>query len=110
MTAPNPAKKDLPPPPPDILRTRPDPEFPSGVLNVTIHHVSSRRNACSEQRLSQDSYDQAMNVERQNLKGRTGEREGEAGQDTDQASEQADNLPSVCESGRPVSFPAQLGS
>ena len=51
-----------------------------------------------------------MNVERQNLKGLTGEREGEAGQDTDQASEQADNLPSVCECGRPVSFPAQLGS
>jgi Ca2+-dependent lipid-binding protein len=76
--APNPAKKDLPPPPPDILKTRPDPEFPSGVLNVTIHH--------------------AINVERQNLKGRKGEREGEAGQDTDNPSEQNDNLPSAyCE-------------
>jgi hypothetical protein len=41
---------------------------------------------------------QAINVERQNLKGRTGEREGEAGQDTDQPTEQSDNLPSVCES------------
>jgi len=43
ISAPNPAKKDLPPPPPDILKTRPDPEYPSGVLNVTIHHVGFYR-------------------------------------------------------------------
>ncbi|KAJ9109924.1 hypothetical protein QFC19_001905 [Naganishia cerealis] len=76
--APNPAKKDLPPPPPDVQKTRPDPEYPSGVFNLTIHH--------------------AMNVERQDLTGRKGNREGQAGQDTDELSEQNDNLPSpYCE-------------
>jgi len=34
------------------------------------------------------------NLERQNLTGTSGEREGEAGQDTDVPSEQSDNLPS----------------
>lgn len=38
--APNPAKKDLPPPPPDVEKTRPDPEYPSGVLSIVLHHVS----------------------------------------------------------------------
>jgi Ca2+-dependent lipid-binding protein len=37
---------------------------------------------------------QINNLERQDLKGNTGEREGEAGQDTDEPSEQSDNLPS----------------
>ena len=35
------------------------------------------------------------NLERQNLEGKSGDREGEAGQDTDAPSEQSDNLPSV---------------
>ncbi|OXC65474.1 hypothetical protein AYX13_05483 [Cryptococcus neoformans] len=73
--APNPAAKDLPPPPPDVLKTRPDPRWPSGVLSIILHQVN--------------------NLERQNLKGASGNnREGEAGQDTDQPSEQSDNLPS----------------
>lgn len=72
--APNPAKKDLPPAPPDVEKTKPDPQWPSGVLSVIIHQVN--------------------NLERQNLKGKSGDREGEAGQDTSEASEQADNLPS----------------
>lgn len=73
--APNPAAKDLPPPPPDVLKTRPDPRWPSGVLSIILHQVN--------------------NLERQNLKGASGSnREGEAGQDTDEPSEQSDNLPS----------------
>lgn len=72
--APNPAAKDLPPAPPDVLKTRPDPRWPSGVLSIILHQVN--------------------NLERQNLKGATGNREGEAGQDTDEPSEQSDNLPS----------------
>ncbi|KAI5450049.1 hypothetical protein NCC49_003811 [Naganishia albida] len=76
--APNPAKKDLPPPPPDVQKTHPDPEYPSGVFNLTIHH--------------------AINVERQDLTGRKGDREGQAGQDTDDPTQQNDNLPSpYCE-------------
>lgn len=74
-TAPNPAKKDLPPPPPDVQKTKPDPKWPSGVLSVILHQIN--------------------NLERQNLKGASGRhREGEAGQDTDEASEQSANLPS----------------
>ncbi|KAG8908594.1 hypothetical protein FRB99_004882 [Tulasnella sp. 403] len=77
--APNPAAKDLPPPPPDVQRTPPDPEWPSGILGVVIHQINS--------------------LERQNLKGTTGsDREGQAGQDTDEPSEQGSNLPSAyCE-------------
>ena len=72
--APHPAKKDLPPPPPDVQKTKPDPQWPSGVLSIILHQVN--------------------NLERQNLEGKSGDREGEAGQDTDEASEQSDNLPS----------------
>jgi len=72
--APNPAKKDLPPPPPDVQKTKPDPKWPSGVLSIILHQIN--------------------NLERQNLEGKSGDREGEAGQDTDQASEQSENLPS----------------
>lgn len=39
--APNPAKKDLPPPPPDVQKTRPDPRYPSGVLSIILHQVRS---------------------------------------------------------------------
>ncbi len=74
--APQPAKTDLPPPPPELTKTRPDPEFPSGVLSVILHQVN--------------------NLERQDLKGKSGDREGEAGQDTDAPSEASDNLPSGC--------------
>lgn len=73
-TAPNPAKKDVPPAPPDVQRTRPNPNWPSGVLSVIVHQIN--------------------NLERQDLRGASGEREGEAGQDTDEPSEQSDNLPS----------------
>jgi len=38
--APNPAKRDLPPPPPDVQKTKPDPKWPSGVLSVILHQVS----------------------------------------------------------------------
>ena len=38
--APNPAKKDLPPSPPDVQKTKPDPKWPSGVLSVILHQVS----------------------------------------------------------------------
>ena len=41
--APNPAKKDLPPPPPDVEKTKPNPKFPSGVLSIILHQVSSTR-------------------------------------------------------------------
>ncbi|KAF8748701.1 Protein kinase C conserved region 2 (CalB) [Rhizoctonia solani] len=77
--APNPARRDLPPPPPDVSRTPPDPAYPSGILKVVIHQIN--------------------NLERQNLFGTTGkEREGQAGQDTDEPSEQGSNLPSgYCE-------------
>ncbi|KEP50963.1 hypothetical protein V565_070100 [Rhizoctonia solani 123E] len=77
--APNPAKRDLPPPPPDVSRTPPDPAYPSGILKVVVHQIN--------------------NLERQNLFGTTGkEREGQAGQDTDEPSEQGGNLPSgYCE-------------
>ncbi|OCF41030.1 C2 domain-containing protein [Kwoniella heveanensis CBS 569] len=72
--APNPAKKDLPPPPPDVQKTKPDPKWPSGVLSIILHQIN--------------------NLERQNLEGKSGDREGEAGQDTDEPSEQSENLPS----------------
>lgn len=72
--APMPAKKDLPPAPPDVQKTKPDPKWPSGVLSVILHQIN--------------------NLQRQNLAGATGTREGEAGQDTDEPSEQSDNLPS----------------
>jgi len=77
--APNPAAHDLPPPPPDVRRTPPDADYPSGVLSIIVHQIN--------------------NLERQNLKGTTGaDREGNTGQDTDDPSEQGNNLPSAyCE-------------
>ncbi|KZS93944.1 hypothetical protein SISNIDRAFT_474054 [Sistotremastrum niveocremeum HHB9708] len=76
--APNPAAKDLPPPPPDIDRTPPDPKYTSAILSIVVHQIN--------------------NLERQNLSGTTGNREGAAGQDTDEPSEQGNNLPSAyCE-------------
>ena len=77
--APNPAKRDLPPPPADVSRTPPDPNLPSGILKVVVHQIN--------------------NLERQNLFGASGSaREGQAGQDTDEPSEQGSNLPSgYCE-------------
>ncbi|KIJ49556.1 hypothetical protein M422DRAFT_225382 [Sphaerobolus stellatus SS14] len=77
--APNPAARDLPPPPPDVERTPPDPDYPSGILSIVIHQIN--------------------NLERQNLGGASGkDREGQAGQDTDDPSEQSSNLPSAyCE-------------
>jgi hypothetical protein len=61
-----------------VQRTPPDPKYPSGILSVVIHQIN--------------------NLERQNLKGASGDREGMAGQDTDEPSEQGSNLPSgYCE-------------
>lgn len=77
--APNPAAKDGPPPLPSPERTPPDTRWKSGILSVVIHQIS--------------------NLEKRNLKGTSGkEREGVAGQDTDEPSEQTANLPSAyCE-------------
>ncbi|BGO94717.1 hypothetical protein NBRC10512_007335 [Rhodotorula toruloides] len=63
----------------DVERTPPDPQYPSGILSVIINQIHS--------------------LERQNLTGASGKnREGQAGQDTDEASEQNGNLPSsYCE-------------
>ncbi|KAF8323426.1 hypothetical protein DL93DRAFT_2223342 [Clavulina sp. PMI_390] len=62
----------------DALTTPPDPAQPSGVLSVIVHYIS--------------------NLERQDLKGASGDREGSAGQDTDDPTEQSGNLPSsYCE-------------
>ncbi|PVG01479.1 hypothetical protein CPB86DRAFT_781696 [Serendipita vermifera] len=76
---PRPAATDPPPPAPDVQRTPPDPKYPSGILSVVIHQIN--------------------NLERQNLKGASGDdREGQAGQDTDEPGEQGSNLPSgYCE-------------
>lgn len=59
--------------------TPPPPRWKSGILSIIIHHIN--------------------NLERANLKGATGsDREGNAGQDTADASEHDDNLPSgYCE-------------
>lgn len=38
--APNPAKRDLPPPPPDVEKTKPNPKWPSGVLSIILHQAS----------------------------------------------------------------------
>jgi len=62
----------------DALRIPPDPEVPSGILSVIVHQIN--------------------NLERQDIKGSTGEREGQAGQDTSEPAEEGDNLPSsYCE-------------
>lgn len=77
--APNPAAYGTPPPKPDVKRTPPERKYPSGILSVIIHQING--------------------LERQNLKGASGSnREGTAGQDTDEANEQGSNLPSAyCE-------------
>ncbi|SGY31845.1 BQ5605_C002g01266 [Microbotryum silenes-dioicae] len=63
----------------DVRRTPPDSSYPTGILSVIIHQIN--------------------NLERQNLKGASGkDREGHAGQDTDDPSEAENNLPSAyCE-------------
>lgn len=63
----------------DALTIPPDPKYPSGILSVIIHQIN--------------------NLERQDLTGASGSnREGEHGQDTEEASEQSGNLPSgYCE-------------
>ncbi len=78
-TAPQPAKDHMPPTPPDIQKTKPDPDYPSGVLSITVHQIN--------------------NLERQDAraKGISGNREGLAGQDTDEAAEEMGNIPSACE-------------
>ncbi|EPQ58830.1 hypothetical protein GLOTRDRAFT_54343 [Gloeophyllum trabeum ATCC 11539] len=62
----------------DALRTPPDPNIPSGILSVIIHQIN--------------------NLERQDIKGNTGSREGQGGQDTEEAAEEGENLPNgYCE-------------
>lgn len=62
----------------DVLRTPPDPNVPSGILSVIVHQIN--------------------NLERQDIKGKTGDGEGQAGQDTDEPAEEGKNLPnSYCE-------------
>lgn len=63
----------------DVYRTPPDPRFPAGVLSVMVHQIN--------------------NLENKNLRGTTGRhREGRPGQDTSEASEMDDNIPSAyCE-------------
>lgn len=64
----------------DATRTPPDPRYPSGIFSIVIHQING--------------------LERQNLKGKTGkDREGQAGQDTDDPAEETGNLPSSCEFG-----------
>ncbi|GAA5918640.1 hypothetical protein JCM6882_007890 [Rhodosporidiobolus microsporus] len=59
----------------DVQRTPPDPNYPAGVLSVVVHQIHS--------------------LERANVRGTTGRnREGAAGQDTDEPSEQDSALPS----------------
>ncbi|CAH7672644.1 hypothetical protein PPACK8108_LOCUS7460 [Phakopsora pachyrhizi] len=60
------------------MHTPPSPKLKSGILSVIIHHIN--------------------NLERANLKGASGDREGAQGQDTSAPSEQDDNLPcAYCE-------------
>ncbi|EIN09925.1 hypothetical protein PUNSTDRAFT_143315 [Punctularia strigosozonata HHB-11173 SS5] len=62
----------------DALKTPPDPEVPSGILSIIIHQIN--------------------NLERQDIKGNTGSREGQAGQDTTEAAEEGEHLPNgYCE-------------
>ncbi|GJE96327.1 C2 domain-containing protein [Phanerochaete sordida] len=62
----------------DALRTPPDPAIPSGILSVIVHQIN--------------------NLERQDIKGASGSREGQAGQDTAEPSQEGENLPSsYCE-------------
>ncbi|GAA5828103.1 hypothetical protein JCM11251_002590 [Rhodosporidiobolus azoricus] len=63
----------------DVQRTPPDPKYPAGILSVVIHQIHS--------------------LERANVRGTVGKnREGAAGQDTDEPSEQDSELPSsYCE-------------
>ncbi|POV99130.1 hypothetical protein PSTT_14025, partial [Puccinia striiformis] len=59
-------------------KTAPNRQMKSGIVSVIIHHIN--------------------NLERANLKGASGDREGAQGQDTAEPSEQDDNLPSgYCE-------------
>ncbi|KAI0074714.1 hypothetical protein K474DRAFT_1665159 [Panus rudis PR-1116 ss-1] len=62
----------------DALRIPPDPSIPTGILSVIIHQIN--------------------NLERQDIKGNTGSREGQQGQDTSEPSEEGENLPNgYCE-------------
>ncbi|TFK47021.1 hypothetical protein OE88DRAFT_1666844 [Heliocybe sulcata] len=62
----------------DALMTPPDPNIPTGILSVIIHQIN--------------------NLERQDIKGNTGSREGQSGQDTEEPEEEGENLPNgYCE-------------
>ena len=81
----------------DALRTPPDPSIPSGVLSVIVHQINNRR-LFSTSLSESTSLFIAWIVERQDIKGASGNREGQAGQDVSQPAEEGENLPSsYCE-------------
>ena len=80
----------------DALRTPPDSNIPSGILSVTIHQINNRESYWAQPYL--DNMLTACAVERQDIKGASGSREGQAGQDTAEPAEEGANLPSsYCE-------------
>lgn len=79
----------------DALRIPPDPNVPSGILSVVIHQINNCMWPSFEARIE---IDKSPLVERQDIKGSTGSREGQTGQDTSTPAEEGDNLPnSYCE-------------
>ncbi|KAI0826298.1 hypothetical protein BC629DRAFT_1605012 [Irpex lacteus] len=62
----------------DALRIPPDPAIPTGILSIIIHQIN--------------------NLERQDIKGNTGARESQGGQDTSEPAQEGSHLPnSYCE-------------
>lgn len=90
-------------PPKDVFNTPPSREYVSGILSLTVHQimelgVSSFLLSCCillAKPMWEKKADYCGEIERQNLKGNTGgDREGQAGQDTNRLAEEAQNLPS----------------
>lgn len=81
----------------DALRTPPDPNIASGILSVIIHQINNRE--FTRPQSSARSNEKAFHtVERQDIKGNTGKREGQAGQDTAEPAEEGQNMPNgYCE-------------
>ena len=81
----------------DALTTPPDPEQPSGVLSeYTVLSPKPYIELNDLVLMSGVIVHFISNLERQDLKGASGDREGVAGQDTDNPAEQSTNLPSSC--------------
>lgn len=82
----------------DALRIPPDSNTPSGILSVIIHQINNCK--CSRDCIlfRVMAYKNACPVERQDIKGNTGSREGQSGQDTSEPAEEGGNLPNgYCE-------------